>query len=244
MAKERLLIHGSSWTVGAYKKSSTFNVDELVDGGISQLLSSYFDVTNISVQDNMNLGIWLGLREHLKTNAYDKILVCQNDPMLDFAIWGNDDDGWLAQFPYTLEELIEKNINTPLLLIEFLLERFYKCLGELGVPICIVGGPSKINKEIAEKYGLTVIEPDWITALVGNNPSYLESTSELSEMTVWLLRTFANNEVTIKEQFLELANNLNAKLDIYRDNPTLFAYHHPTALGNEIYYHKIKEALK
>ena len=237
---DKLLIHGSSWTVGSYEKSDTHNSDRLVDGGVADFLGTQYDVTNISVQDNMNFGIWIGLVEHLKKNSYNKILICQNDPSLDFAIWRNPDTEWLKQFPYTKEELVDKNINTVTKLIDFLLNRFYESLGKMDIPVYIFGGPSVVNKQLAEQHGLHVIEPDWITALVGKNPTALESAYELDYMTQWLLNIFPENQAEIKLDFVEHATKLSDKLDLYKKNPNFFAYHHPTQVGNEIYYELLR----
>lgn len=247
MAKERLLIHGSSWTVGAYQKSNTQNVDELVAGGIAELLSVDNTVTNISVQDNMNLGIWMGLREHLKNNLnYDKILICQNDPSLDFGIWRNNDTEWLKQFPYTLQELRDSNVNTISGVLDFLLDKFYSKLGEVSevIPVYIFAGPTKINVELALKYKLYVIEPDWMSTLVPEiESSYVESSIELDYVMQWLLNEYPSKKVELKTEFIEMSEKLNEKLSAYKSNPDLFAYHHPTVLGNKIYYQKIKEVL-
>lgn len=241
MAKERLLIHGSSWTVGAYKKSSTYNIDELVSGGIAELLSADFDVTNTSVQDNMNFGIWLGLAN---CKEYDKILVCQNDPLLDFGIWRNTDSAWLQQFPYTPDELIQSGINSLSKLITFLVDRFYSKLSEIGKPIYLIGGPGVVDIALADKYGLHVIGPDWITALVPvYTPVAIESSLELDYAMQWLSQTFPDQRNNLKQEFIELASLLDQKLALYKNNPDVFAYHHPTALGNFIYYQTVRKTL-
>jgi len=99
MDRKRLLIQGSSWTVSAYKKSTTRNIDERVAGGLAELLSAEYDVTNISVQDDFNLGCWARLQEHLKNNNnYDSILICQNDPLRDLSVLRSTDAEWRNQF--------------------------------------------------------------------------------------------------------------------------------------------------
>lgn len=246
MAKERLLIHGSSWSVGAYEKSPLHNSDIVVPGGIGELLKDYYAVTNISVQDNMNFGIWLGLCEHLKTTShYDKILICQNDPSLDFGIWRNNDNEWLSQFPYTQQEIIDNKIDSINGIIEFLLDRFYSKLGEVGIPVYIFAGSTKVNVGLAKKYNLNVIEPDWMSVLVPTiEPSYIESGAELDYITQWLFKQYPTKQSAIKKEFVGLSDVLTEKLNAYKGNSALFAYHHPTTLGNELYFETIREALQ
>ena len=126
MDRPTLLIQGSSWTVGAYQKSSTKNSDELVSGGIAELLSERYRVTNISVKDDFNIGSSLRLREHLQTHSYDKILVCQNDPFKDLGLLSAPNIAWRNQFDFSLEQLRLGQIDTISKLINFLLDKYHK----------------------------------------------------------------------------------------------------------------------
>lgn len=243
----KLLIHGSSWTVGAYKKSSTPNSDEKVKGGLADQLAYDHDVTNISVQDNMNLGIWLGLRDHLKLKSdYDAIILCQNDPLMDFGIWRSTDAHWLDQFDYTKQDLIDSGADSIAKMIDYLLEKFYSRVAELvgDTPTIFIDGPSKLNEGLLSKYGLGHSD-SWTKTLVESfNPTYLESSIELDYATQWLINTYPTKSRELKMEFIDYVEQIDEKLALYKGNPDMFAYHHPTVSGNKLFYRKLREKLK
>ena len=245
MDRKRLLIQGSSWTVSAYKKSSTRNIDERVAGGLAELLSAECDVTNISVQDDFNLGCWARLQEHLKNNNnYDSILICQNDPLRDLSVLRSTDAEWRNQFDLSVSQLLLGNINSITKLIDFLLDKFYRNLSQLELPVYIFSGPSIINTRLAKQYGLNIIEPEWTKALVPDGQtSMLETGAELDYAHELLINIFPEYQQEIKQEFVYYAECIRKMLNVWINNPNLFAYHHPTALGNTVFFNIIKESI-
>jgi len=245
MDRKRLLIQGSSWTVSAYKKSSTHNIDERVAGGLAELLSAEYDVTNISVQDDFNLGCWARLQQHLKNNSnYDLILICQNDPLRDLSILRSTDAEWRDQFDLSVSQLLLGNVNSITKLIDFLLDKFYKNLSQLGIPVYIFAGPSIVNTKLAKLYRLNTIEPEWTKALVPEGAtSMLETSAELDYAHQLLINIFPEYQQEIKQEFVYYADSIAKMLRVWINNPDLFAYHHPTAHGNTAFFNIIKESL-
>lgn len=245
MDRKRLLIQGSSWTVSAYKKSSTRNTDECVAGGVAELLSAEYNVTNISVQDDFNLGCWARLQEHLdKNNNYNLLLVCQNDPLRDLSILRSTDAEWRNQFDLSVSQLLLGNVNSITKLVDFLLDKFYKNLSQLGIPVYVFAGPSIVNARLAKQHGLNIIEPEWTKALVPDRASsMLETGAELDYAHQLLINIFPEYQQEIKQEFVYYADGIRKMLDTWRSSPDLFAYHHPTALGNKIFFNIIKESL-
>ena len=235
------MIQGSSWTVGAYQKSSTVNSDELVPGGIAELLTNY-RVTNISVKDDFNLGCSLRIREHLKNNHYDKILICQNDPLRDMGILRSTDTAWSLNFDFDQQQLLDHEINTITKLIDFLLDKFYRELSMTGIPTYVFAGPSCVNKPLAVMHGLHVIEPSWTEALIPSfKPSYIEGGIDFSAEI--LLKLFPENSRLIKQEFIQYCDDVSRMLETWQSYPEYFAYHHPTVLGNRIFYEQCLQHL-
>jgi hypothetical protein len=240
---QKLLIQGSSWTVGAYERSSIHNSDSLVPGGIAELLATDFTVTNISVRDDFNLGSLLRLQAHLKTNSYyDKILICQNDPLRDLVVLRSTDHEWRKQFALTVDSIFLNKISTITKLIAFLLEQFYEGLGKLSIPVYVFAGPSCVNRSLAENHGLHVIESSWTEVLVPGVKSTIETSAELDYAHQLLQKLFLGQ--SLKYEFIEYADSINQLLSAWSDNKTLFAYHHPTALGNHLFYEYLIKQLQ
>lgn len=244
MSKERILIQGSSWTVGAYVADPANHTDRLVPGGLAELLVADFDVTNISVQDDFNLGSCVRLVDHLQHNSYDKILICQNDALKDLAILRNTDVAWQKQFGWSIEELADKNINSIGKLIDFLLDKFYSHLGKISTPVYVFAGPSEVVPELAAGYNLNLIEPGWTRGIVPNAPySLIYSGLELDYALQLLMRLFPTQAQSLKEEFIVYADTISRVLTTWKKHKELFALEHPTALGNSLYYKIIKETL-
>ena len=242
MAKERILIQGSSWTVGAYVKSSIPNSDDLVPGGIAELLAEEYDVVNISVRDDFNLGSWIRLKEHLQQDSnYSKIVVCQNDPLKDLCILRNDDHAWRSQFGWTIDELFLKDIDSITKLVNFLLDKFYSNLNSTGIPTYVFAGPSQVVPELM--YNLHPITPSWTEVLVSGTGSIMETNSELDYAMALLLRLFPGNARIIKEEFINYADQISTLISTWGLQPELFAYHHPTVRGNQLFYNHIRKSL-
>lgn len=243
MAKKRILIQGSSWTVGAYIKSTIPNSDDLVPGGLAELLSNEYDVVNISVRDDFNLGSSLRLRDHLQQDSnYDKILVCQNDPLKDLCILRNDDHAWRQQFNWTIDELFLKNIDSITKLMHFLLDKFYSELASTGIPTYVFAGPSQVVPKLM--YDLHPIMPSWTETVVPEfTGAITETSSELDYAMMLLLRLFPGNAQTIKEEFVNYADQISNLITTWKTHPELFAYHHPTARGNQLFYNHIRKSL-
>ena len=243
MAKERILIQGSSWTVGAYVKSSTLNSDDLVPGSIAELLADDYDVVNISIRDDFNLGSWTRLKQHLdQDNNYSKILVCQNDPLRDLCILRNDDYAWRQQFGWTIDELFLKDIDSITKLIHFLLDKFYSNLNSTGIPTYVFAGPSQVVPDLM--YNLHPIIPSWTEVVVpGYTGSIIETSSELDYARELLMRLFPGNSKIIKTEFINYADRISTLIKTWQTQPELFAYHHPTARGNQLFYNHIRKSL-
>lgn len=243
--KSRLLIQGSSWTVGAYKPSDTPNSDDLVPGGLAELLSDQHEVTNISVGDDFNLGSVLRLREHLQTHGpYDKILICQNDPLRDLVVLRSQDHTWNRLFGLSLDQIMFQKVNTISKLLMFLLDKFYAQLSQLSIPTVVFAGPSLVHVSLAQSHGLQVIPQCWTQVLVPEFPgSYMETSAELDQASQMLQRVHRDQTVIIKRELCEYADQINLMLNTWRTHPELFAVHHPTALGNWKFYQYIKDLI-
>jgi hypothetical protein len=239
---ERLLIQGSSWTVGAYEKSTTPMVDKLVPGGLADLFSQYYQVTNISVQDDFNLGSVCRLQEHLAAHSsYDKLLVCQNDPLRDLTILRSTDAAWSRQFDLNIEQIVDQRIDSIGKLIEFLLDKFYLGLSKFKLNTYVFAGPSSVHRVLAEKYGINVIQPCWTSTLVPTfSSSFLETSSELVYATEILINLFPKNQQTIKKEMIEYSDHIAKLLRVWDTHSEYFAYHHPTMLGNNLFFEHIR----
>lgn len=242
MSKDRILIQGSSWSVGAYVKSTTPNSDDLVAGGIAELLAEDYDVVNISVKDDFNLGSWTRLEQHLQQdNNYSKILVCQNDPLKDLSILRNDDLEWRQQFGWTVDDLFVNNINSITKLLHFLLDKFYSKLNTTGIPTYVFAGPSQVVPKLM--YNLHPIIPSWTEVVVPGIGSIMETGSELNHAMTILLKLFPKNSTVIKQEFIDYADMINNLISTWQSHPDLFAYHHPTARGNQLFYNHLRKSL-
>ena len=241
MDKPTLLIQGSSWTVGAYKKSTTVNCDELIPGGIAELLAEHFTVTNISVQDDFNLGSSWRLKEHLKTNGYDKILICQNDALMDVNVLTTTSKDWAAGFDFVLQELIDNNINTITQYVHYALNKYYS---QLPPGTYVFAGPSLVNDALAYNNNLHPIQPDWTSAVIpGFVPSYIYNSTTLDTVTQLLLELFPSNATAIKQEFIQYWEDATRVTQAWQDNLDLFAYAHPSPLANKIYYKQLLQHL-
>ena len=242
MAKERILIQGSSWTVGAYIKSSVPNSDDLVAGGLAELLAEDYDVVNISVRDDFNLGSWTRLEQHLAQDSnYSKILVRQNDPLRDLCILRSTDFHWRHQFGLAIEDIFLGDIDTVTKLIHFLLDKFYSKLSTTGIPTYVFAGPSQVLPELMQN--LTPIQPSWTEVVVPGAGSLIETSAELDYAVALLLRLFPGNARTIKQEFVDYADQISNLISTWQSHPELFAYHHPTARGNQLFYNHIRKSL-
>ena len=242
MPRDRILIQGSSWTVGAYVKSSIPNSDKVISGGLADLLAADYEVVNISVGDDFNLGSWIRLEQHLKQdNDYSKILVCQNDPLKDLCVLRSSDHAWRQQFEWTVDELFLNNINTVTKLVHFLLDKFYNKLNTIGIPTYVFAGPSQVVPELM--YSLHPITPSWTEVLVPGVGSIIETSTELDYAVALLLRLFPENTQTIKQELIKYADMISNLISTWQSHPELFAYHHPTARGNQLFYNHIRKSL-
>ena len=243
--KPKLLMQGSSWTVGAYKPSDTPNSDDLVPGGLAELLSADYDVTNISVQDDFNLGCVLRLKEHLSTHGpYDKLLICQNDPLRDLVVLRSTDHVWSRQFGLSMDRLWLHKVSTITKLLNYLTDKFYHDVAKLGIPTVLFAGPSKVNTDLAKKHRLTAIERSWTQVLVPEfTGSHMETSKELLSAAKTIQHMFPESALTIKQELCDYSDEISGMLNTWRKHPELFARHHPTALGNLLFYQHIREFL-
>lgn len=241
MDKQSLLIQGSSWTVGAYQKSDVKSCDDLVPGGIGELASKYFNVTNISVQDDFNLGSSWRLNEHLKTTSYDKIIICQNDALMDVDVLTCDNKEWASNFDFTLFELKVNKINSIQKYIEYVLNKFYS---QLPSGTFVFAGPSMVINHLAVANKLVPIQPDWIKCLVPTyQSSFTYSHTKLITLLDILTDLFPENKFKLKEEFLLVNDDIDRMINTWKNNSEYFAYFHPTSLGNKIFFEQILKYL-
>lgn len=223
--------------MGAYQKSSIQLCDDLVPGGIGELLSKYFDVTNISVQDDFNLGSSWRLKEHLKTNSYDKILICQNDALMDVDVLICENKEWANSFDFTLLELKDNQIDSIQKYIEYVLNKFYS---QLPTKTFVFAGPSTVVDHLAVANKLIPIQPDWIKCLIpAYQSSFTYSHAKLITLLDILIDLFPNKKVKLKEEFLLVNDSIDSMITTWQNNPEYFAYFHPTSLGNKIFFEKL-----
>jgi len=245
MDRQRILIQGSSWSVGAWTKSSTPLSDDPAPGGIAELLGQIHDVTNISVGDDFNIGSWTRLEAHLQTQSnYDLIVICQNDPLRDLIILRSEDSPWRRQFGWDIQDLVEQQIDSVGKLITFLLNLFYSKLATTGIPTVIFAGPSQVDVELAQQYGLTAVVPSWTEVLVPGAGSVLETGQELEYAVAQLMELFPDNRQLLKQELINYAGAIEKLLNTWKTNPDLFAYHHPTPRGNQLFYNYLTSQLQ
>lgn len=240
--KPRLLIQGSSWTVGAYVPSQTPNSDDLVPGGLADLLSQHYDVTNISVRDDFNLGCVHRLREHLSAgHYYDQLLICQNDPLRDLVVLRSTDTEWTKFFNFSTSDIFLSQSNSISKLLELLLTKFYEQVAALGIPTVVFAGPSQVNCDLARHHGLTPVPDSWTQRLVpGFAGSSVETSAELDYAAQMLQRMFPENSLEIKQQLCDYSDQISELLNTWRRHTDLFAIHHPTPLGNRTFYEYLR----
>ena len=233
----KIMMVGSSWSVGSWAKSNEPFIDTCVGPGIAGYLSQYFEVANFSQRDSFNYGC----EEQALLNGYqdyDLILACQNDVFKDLA-YDSDESGWrkIKKFstshPVSAEAFIRDGVEDLDDLRVWLLNRFYKNMASYGKPVVVYAGAGLVDDTIAQKYGVKTVQPDWCKLLVPEfNSSYVESNYYLGQATELMMDLVPGNRKTIQQQCLEYADQINERLSLYKKYPEFFAYHHPTELGN------------
>lgn len=245
----KIMMVGSSWSVGSWAKSDQPFIDECVGPGIVGYLGEHYSVSNFSQRDSFNYGC----EEQAELNGYqdyDLILACQNDVFKDLA-YDSDDRGWkkIKTFPETAPVSATAFIRDGVEDLEdlriWLLNRFYKKMASFGKPVIVYAGAGLVDTNLATNYGLGVVQPDWCKLLVPSfNSSYVESNHYLGQATELMLDLVPANAVAIKEQCLGYAEQINERLSMYRAYPKYFAYHHPTELGNKLMAEHLLEHIK
>lgn len=245
----KIMMVGSSWSVGSWTKSSEPFIDTCVGPGIAGYLSKIYEVSNFSQRDSFNYGC----EEQALLNGYqdyDLILACQNDVFKDLA-YDSDETGWrkIKKFsvnqPISAEAFIRDGVEDLEDLRVWLLNRFYKNMASYGKPVVIYAGAGLVDDAIATKYGIKTVQPDWCKLLVPTfSSSYVESNYYLGQATELMLDLVPGNRVRIQEQCLEFAEQINIRLNLYKQYPEFFAYHHPTELGNKIMADHLMSYLK
>ena len=134
-----------------------------------------------------------------------------------------------------------KDIDSITKLVNFLLDKFYSNLNSTGIPTYVFAGPSQVVPELM--YNLHPITPSWTEVLVPGTGSIMETNSELDYAMALLLRLFPGNARIIKEEFINYADQISTLISTWGLQPELFAYHHPTVRGNQLFYNHIRKSL-
>jgi hypothetical protein len=140
-AHSKILIIGDSWGCGEWEMSDA-KVYSVVHPGLELYLKEYgCDVTNISAGDSSNHNIFNRLHEHMqKNNSYDVILWFQTDPLRSLR-------------PYAANiEIFKKNKEDFILAHDELLDSIYDKFNSMDLPIYCLGGTTKLNLTLLEKY--------------------------------------------------------------------------------------------
>ncbi len=235
----KIMMVGSSWSVGSWAKSDQPFIDECVGPGVAGYLGEQYSISNFSQRDSFNYGC----EEQAVLNGYqdyDLILACQNDVFKDLA-YDSDETGWTKiktfneTHPVSAKAFIRDGVEDLEDLRVWLLNRFYKKMASFGKPVIVFAGAGLVDTDLAEKQGLMVVQPDWCKLLVPSfESSYVESNHYLGWATELMLDLVPGNRTNILKQCLEFAGQIDRRLSLYKNYPEFFAYHHPTEYSNQL----------
>jgi len=153
----KILLAGDSWTLGVIIKliqTSSFTTGPV--GIADHLISLGNEVTNIARPGQSNSLVINELKSRLLSETFDKIVFVQTEPLRDNK-YAKSNAGW--------QDLVQdkKWFDDHLHLLSIqqdILDKTYKTLNDIDLPIYLLGGCSKVDTELLSKYSnLTCIMP-------------------------------------------------------------------------------------
>ena len=158
----KILLASASWTAPPLPTETVFdprNGNSLPGSGAidDHLRRTSFghEVTNITCPSRSNYFVINHLKLTLLHETFDKIVFVQTEPLRDSVYTSIYLIGW--------RELTIKWFDDHLHLLSIqrdILDETYKTLNDIGIPIYLVGGCSKVDTELLSKYSnLTCIMP-------------------------------------------------------------------------------------
>jgi len=149
----KILLAGDSWTMDPRRSS----IHHYVSGPFTiadHLISLGNEVTNITCPGQSNSFVINNLKSQLLSKTFDKIVYVQTEPLRDNK-YAKSNTGW--------QDLGIKWFDDHLHLLSIqqdILDKTYKTLNDIDLPIYLVGGCSKVDTELLSKYSnLTCILP-------------------------------------------------------------------------------------
>lgn len=136
----KILIIGDSWGCGEWTLSDEYCA---VHPGLEFYLKEHgYNVNNLSQGGYSNSDIFNSLRDHMAiNNSYDVIIWFQTDPLRNFRPYRNENIG-----------IFKKNKEDFILACDELLDSIYAKFNSLDLPIYCLGGTTKLNLALLEKY--------------------------------------------------------------------------------------------
>jgi len=140
----KILLAGDSWTFRPrteyYVPGPTSIADFLIQFG--------HNVTNIARPGRSNFFIINKMQNVLSNDTFDKIIFVQTDPLRDH-VHANANTGWEELLPDIKWFDDYKHLQS---IMNNILDKTYKSLNDIGLPINLIGGCSKVNVDLISKY--------------------------------------------------------------------------------------------
>jgi len=137
----KILIIGDSWGCGEWAMSGPNGYCTVHPGLEFYLKEHGYDVNNLSQGGYSNSDIFNSLRDHLAiNNSYDVIIWFQTDPLRNLRPYADN------------IEIFKKNKEDFILVHDELLNSIYAKFNSLDLPIHCLGGTTKLNLALLEKY--------------------------------------------------------------------------------------------
>lgn len=138
----KILIIGDSWGRGEWLCQPRTQIYHPVHLGLESYLKEYgCDVNNLSQGGYSNSNIFNSLHDHMAiNNSYDVIIWFQTDPLRNLRPYADH------------TEIFKKNKEDFILAYDELLDSIYDKFDSLNLPIYCLGGATKLNLALLEKY--------------------------------------------------------------------------------------------